>query len=243
MRHLLALVLFAAASPAAAQAVYQFEKGEAVEVGRSSAYLLFRTDARLMESWYEFVLVREDEAGEAAAAAPPRLRAAGSQPNVVRTDSGDLFDKSQSERFFLIAVPAGSYVVAAITYKRMPNIGTCLCMGTVRFEARAGAVTDLGYFLAALEEKPTAIPELAGFTDPATKYRMSPALAAMTVRPPVPGMPLPNGLEHAPIVAADYRAVGKFPNYFHTMINRMAPVRGVLAYDLDRAIDLKAGPR
>ncbi|HEX8063607.1 MAG TPA: hypothetical protein VF535_10360, partial [Allosphingosinicella sp.] len=105
---------------------------------------------------------------------------------------------------------------------------------------RAGMVTDLGYLLASLEDRSTAIPELAGRTDPATKYRTAPALAAAAVRPAAPGMPVPPQLAGATIVPADYRAVGKFPNHFRTLISRLAPIPGVLGYERDRVIDVKA---
>ncbi|HEX8578263.1 MAG TPA: hypothetical protein VF655_01550, partial [Allosphingosinicella sp.] len=68
----------------------------------------------------------------------------------------------------------------------------------------------------------------------------APALAAMTVRPPTQGAAVPANLGGAVLVPADYRAVGKFPNYFRTMITRMVPIEGILAYHRDRVIDVKS---
>jgi hypothetical protein len=94
--------------------------------------------------------------------------------------------------------------------------------------------------LASLEDRSTAIPELANRTNPPTEYRTAPALVAAAIRPPAPGMPVPGELGKATLVPADYRAVGKFPNYFRTMISRLTPVPGVLEYERDRVVDVKA---
>lgn len=237
---LLAILAFAAPPAAAAKApMRQFRDGEKVAIRADAAYLLFRTDAR-MDNFFDFVFLREDGTGPAPPAAQPRLDDAGSDANLFRSDSRDVYAKTADSRFFLLEVPAGSYVVALVTFKRMAGAGTCLCMGTVRFDAKPGMVTDLGTFLAELEDRPSKLPELAAFTNPPTPYRVAPALAVMTVRPPLSAAAVPDALKGATLVAADYRAVGKFPNWFHTMINRMAPVAGVLAYELDRAVDLKA---
>ncbi len=40
-------------------------------------------------------------------------------------------------------------------------------------------------------------------------------------------------------VPADYSAMDKVPNLLGGSVERLAPVRGVLAYDRDRVIDLK----
>ena len=245
MRALVLLLwLLALAGPLpvqAAEPARQVAQGDALTVRPDTAYLLLRTDAKAMGSFYDFVFLREEGDGPAPAASPPRLPAAApAVPNLVRVDSRRLYAKSADSRFFLLSVPPGSYVVALVTYKRMDSAGTCLCMGTVRFEAKPGVLTDLGTFLAELEDRAAKIPELARDTNPATKYAVAPALAAMTLRPRSAAMAVPDALKALRPVAADYRAVGKFPNYFHTMINRMAPVEGVLAYERDRAIDVKS---
>ena len=239
---LLALLALAAPVPAAAQAAHQLRSGEPFAPRPDTAYLLFRTDDRVMEDWFEFVFVREIDPPTGGPAAPPSLAASHAEAgaNLVKTDAGRVFARTADDRTFLLAVPPGSYFLAAVGYKQLKAIGTCLCMGTVRFDARPGRVTDLGYLLASLEDRSTSIPELAKRTDPPTKYRTAPALVAAAIRPPAPGMPVPPQLAGAAVVPADYRAVGKFPNYFRTMISRLTPVPGVLDYERDRVIDVKA---
>jgi hypothetical protein len=112
-------------------------------------------------------------------------------------------------------------------------------MGTAEFEAKAGAITDLGYLLAVFQDFPTVVPELAPFTAPKTKFEVAGGMLIATVRPPAAGMPVPGPLRGLAITPAEYRAFGKFPNFFHSMINRMAPIEGVLAYDGDRVVDAR----
>lgn len=235
---LLALLL---SVPAAAQPVHQFRNGEPAAIHDDTAYLLFRTDPRVMEDWFEFRFVREVGPPEGPAA-PPLLAASHVEAgyNIVKTDPDRVFAKTAESRTFLIAVPPGSYFLAAVGYEQLKAVGTCLCMGTVRFDARPGLVTDLGHLLASLEDRVTSIPELAGVTNPPTKYRTAPMMVAAAVRPAAPGSSPPPGLANAQVVPADYRAVGKFPNYFRTMISRLNPVPGVLDYERDRVIDVKA---
>lgn len=239
----MAFVLLAAllATPAAAQSVHQFRSGESVTIRSDTAYLLFRTDPRVMKDWFEFRFVREAGPPEGPSA-PPRLAASHVEAggNLVKTDADRVFARTPDSRTVVLAVPPGSYVLVAAGYEQLKAVGTCLCMGTVRFDARPGIVTDLGHLLASLEDWTTAIPELAGVTNPPTEYRTSPMMVAVAVRPAAAGTPLPPGLGNATVVPADYRAVGKFPNYFRTMISRLNPVPGVLEYERDRVIDVKA---
>jgi hypothetical protein len=51
---------------------------------------------------------------------------------------------------------------------------------------------------------------------------------------------LPASLQSHPNEQADFRAYGKIDNFYGLTIARMPPVRGILAYDRDRAVDLKA---
>jgi len=111
-------------------------------------------------------------------------------------------------------------------------------MGTVSFEARAGVVTDLGYLIGEYDGLPPAAPEFQPTPyKPTTWGGMFPMMMAAAVRPPSSEMPVPEGLKNLRIVPADYRAFGKFPNYFLGAINRLQPMKGVLDYDGDRVID------
>ena len=233
---LLALLL---SSPATAQEARQVRQGQPVSANPQTAYLLFREDPLQGPGDFDYVLAKE--IGPAGAvdtrASPPRFDASA---RLVRTDSRYPFVDQGGQRAYLVAVPPGTYAIVAVTYKRMPTVGTCMCMGTLRFEARAGAVNDLGYLLGAIEDSPSRVPELAQYTGSPSWTHTAPALAIMTVRPAADGMVVPAALRSLPIIRAEYRAVAKFPNYFRTMINRIPPVAGILAYEGDQAVDVRA---
>jgi hypothetical protein len=90
--------------------------------------------------------------------------------------------------------------------------GTCLCMGSVRFEARAGQITDLGLIN-----------------------------SDVAVRPYESGMARPDRLNGHPVVAAEWRAAGKVANFFGILINRHPQLSGILSYRRDRVIDERTG--
>lgn len=102
--------------------------------------------------------------------------------------------------------------------------GVCACMGSVKFEVKPGMVTNLGDFLVAV---PVRVADAALGLDldlihGPTDYALPERLAAF------------------PHQEADWRAAGKIDNFYGLMVGRMPPVPGVLAYERDRVIDLKA---
>ena len=107
--------------------------------------------------------------------------------------------------------------------------GACYCMGTVKFEVKPGVITNLGDFL---------LENWASDAD----VRVSGALLANTTgRSPVPPTYLvPASLSAYKVVPADWRAQGKLNNFYGIGIARFPTVPGVLAYDRDRIVDLRA---
>lgn len=91
-------------------------------------------------------------------------------------------------------------------------VGPCYCMGSVKFEVKAGQITDLG------------------------------TVAAGTIVPFQDGMEIDDRIKDWPRETADLRAVGKIPNYFGITIMRIPPIPGVIAYQRDQIVDLKAAP-
>lgn len=161
--------------------------------------------------------------------------------NLRRVNNGNQYQKSDTEGVYLVEVKPASYVIAGTAHKMFINVETCNCMGTVRFEAKAGVVTDLGTILTDDVSKVSPIPELAPFTGRGARINGVLLLMVQTVRPYAEGNTLPVTLKDAPRVLAELHAVGKFPNRFATSVNRMAPIPGVLAYDEDRVIDVRTG--
>lgn len=128
------------------------------------------------------------------------------------------------------AVTPGVYrIYGPITV--VPNgavMGTCLCMGSVSFEARAGEIVDMGTLLVkapATEE--LASPHAEGIRP--LNFQLMPAAADMAVDA---------RLKDATIRPAAYRPVGKLPNYYGIEVGRITEMPGIIGYDRDRIIDL-----
>lgn len=130
---------------------------------------------------------------------------------------------------YMIQVEPGTYTYYGPIFW-IPNgqtMGTCYCMGSVKFEVEAGEVTDLGTFLAQ---------EWASDED----MQMATVGYEPMGRDPQPvEYPSFASLADEDVVKADLRAAGKMNNLFGILIGRHPPVEGVLAYDRDRVVDVK----
>jgi hypothetical protein len=123
------------------------------------------------------------------------------------------------------------YGPLALTNGAAP-LGTCFCMGSVKFEARAGEIVDMGVILTDGVERPKAPPgdssmpvvmDIPNYLGPApADMTIDPRLAQFTIR------------------RAAYRPVGKLPNYFGVTVGRIPAMSGVLRYERDRIVDLTA---
>lgn len=116
--------------------------------------------------------------------------------------------------------------------------GFCYCMGSVAFEVKPGVITDTGNFFLV---GPGPDPDFPPSAQPpagseAGLYR--PQNLSTQYGPLHFGVP--ESLKTYPYAEADFRAYGKLDNFYGLSISRMPPVPGVLAYDRDKVIDLKA---
>lgn len=149
--------------------------------------------------------------------------------NWLTVKAGPRFSDDPDGSSYLISVEPGTYVLyGQITDTQNGPIGTCLCMGTVKFAAPAGQIVDIGRIDYPRIEAAKA--DLEG------KIRSRPS---HSLTPPDPAMPRPARLSGLRVVAADLRAADKMPNFFGIEIDRLPAVPGVLAYQRDRVVDLK----
>jgi hypothetical protein len=159
--------------------------------------------------------------------APPEL------DNIVSVERGPQFTRAGDDVTYLIAVEPGSYVFyGAIT--RVPNgvsVGFCLCMGSVRFETRAGQIVDLGA---------VRFPDDAALNARASQPG-APRVPTAQIVPYDPAMGRPDRLAGLTIVPAELRAADKVPLYLGILIDRHPAVAGVLRYERDRVIDERTG--
>lgn len=132
---------------------------------------------------------------------------------------------------YLTEVEPGEYTYLGpmIVTTHGPAPGECYCMGSVKFEAKAGQITSLGDFLS------------LGWADREALRQTTIDHASLPDRPAVPtDWSVPESLAQYPYAKAQLRAAGRRDNFFNALVGRIPPVPGVLAYDRDAVIDLIA---
>jgi hypothetical protein len=163
--------------------------------------------------------------------------------NVVSIGPQFVFSKTKGDDekdfTYLHAVKPGRYVYYGPIFLS-PNAGYagfCYCMGTVSFEVKAGQVADTGnFFLVA----PSADPDFKS-SEPISAsesglYR--PQELTKLYGPLTYG--LPESLKTWPNMVPDWKAHGHLDNFYGVTVVRMPPIPGVLAYNRDKVVDLKA---
>ncbi|MEO8375793.1 MAG: hypothetical protein ABI471_11245 [Sphingomonas bacterium] len=117
-------------------------------------------------------------------------------------------------------------------------MGQCFCMGSVQFEVKPGVITDLGNFLiAGTFQTPLNPPApLVSFTPEGTFLTMG----KQKIEVGKFEWGLPASLKSFPSARADFHASGKMNNYYGIMVARMPAIPGILGYQRDKVIDLKA---
>lgn len=163
--------------------------------------------------------------------------------NLQDVDFSDTFARTSDENTYLVEAVPGDYVLYGMTPAiGLPRLMVCFCLGTVGFSAPAGQITDLGYIIGDIARNRSAQPELAGESGygPSSDVGVG-VLLAGTVRPARADSSMPAGLAVLPIVAGEYRAVGRYLTPNTMGINRLVPVSGVLEYDRDAVIDARTG--
>jgi hypothetical protein len=142
-----------------------------------------------------------------------------------------VFEKAENNAVsYLIEVEPGTYTYYG-PISLLPNgaaFGTCYCMGSVKFEVKPGVIANLGDFLSGGWVSDEAV-------------RLAAAVPPPPGRVPVPvSYPVPAALSQYRVENAELRAAGKMNNFFGLTVQRMPPVEGVLGYDRDKVIDLRA---
>jgi len=252
----LAILVLLLPLPAVAQE-QQFSKGQAVQLDPSKAYFLARTFERpggALRGTVQIlpVLIRVLSDGELAATKalaekePDRWKEKA-EPNVLAMLANEPYARTKDEVTLLAAAKPGTYVLGGVALTNWASLNrgvmvASLCMGTVKFEAKPGVITDLGAILAARDDEPTDIPELSKVVSNKPNQFMLLAYS-VAVRPATAETSVPVPLASLPRAPADYRATGAFPNYPGAPISRLAPLAGVIDYDENGdVVDLRAAP-
>jgi hypothetical protein len=146
------------------------------------------------------------------------------------------FTKEEGRTYtYLIAVTPGTYTFfGQMDLTATGVFGVCLCMGSLRFEAAAGRIVDLGTVTyPALEAIGANGAHGFAFTG------LGPPSIAIV--PAGEGASLPARLAGLPVVRAEFSAADKMPNYLHLYLDRHPALAGVLRYERDRVIDDRTG--
>lgn len=112
-------------------------------------------------------------------------------------------------------------------------LGACRCMGSWKFEVKAGEITSLGDFLTESWADDEAVKQASAFWQPLEGRVQKPTDWSV----PETLSSLPDAL---PSVKADLRAAGKMNNFYRVTVLRSPPIEGVLRYERDTVIDVKA---
>lgn len=229
---------------------------EPVNIRPDKAYVLLRFDttltsftANLLRIPTDAEMDAYDSAKKAAHAkagpkAPPLTSFAfdyGGPPNFYALPSSKWLVQSEKVKTVLAELPPGDYVLYGHGFAAF--LGQCLCLGTVGFELPAGRITDLGTMLLDRADKLSTIPELASETNLGPSARTDYVLLAAGLRPARAGVDIPSSLASAAIILPQLHAVGPFVEPNTLLINRLAPIPGILAYEAGYVIDVPSGSR
>lgn len=234
----LALLAILSIGTARAEENGNYENGDAVSIAPDKAYFLIRVmEPADFDSGAVLARLLSDEELRNAIEKHRNGGDHDQEPNVLFVQGRYHFAGTDNVRILLASGKPGRYILAGaaeggMSYTTRGVMYTCLCLGTVQFEAKAGVITDLGTLLLARDDRPSPIPELARQVH-GRSFDVAPVPLVLGIRPYVASMAVPDTLASFPRQAAAYRAFGPFPNYFGAPIDRLAPVPGVLDYDKD----------
>jgi hypothetical protein len=161
--------------------------------------------------------------------------------NLFAISTGKFLEDGE-ERTYFVEVDPGTYVLyGAGSFGLM----MCNCLGTVKFDAGAGMITNLGTLYLDKVSEPPEVPHLEDNRGKSMgTYNI--VLGQAIVPAPKYNAPFPQSLaKGAPVQVkhADYSAVGPFIEPGAVGINRLAPIPGILGYERGKVIDLKTGQK
>ena len=150
-------------------------------------------------------------------------------------------DKTVPVYRYLTSVKPGTYIWYGPMFFAANGAmgGYCNCMGSVKFEVKAGVITDLGDFLLTVARRDGLI----GFDklDEAPDVFSTSGDGQGEVRPDAATYGVPPSLQALPAARAEFAASGKMDNIYSAMVNRVRPIPGILGYQRDEVVDLRTG--
>ncbi|MEO8722356.1 MAG: hypothetical protein ABI395_02380 [Sphingobium sp.] len=160
------------------------------------------------------------------------------QENMVTIGPFNRFSKANGHSTFLHMVRPGRYAF----YGPMDSVlggGSCMCMGSFEFEVKPGQIVNAGLMKLNLMEQMSKA-KAEGKEKPKSDFDLPEGMTSIGWDVPVAGTDIDPRLLAYKIVPAELKASGRFQNYFGIQIDRITPIPGVIDYDRDRIVDLKA---
>lgn len=150
-------------------------------------------------------------------------------------------DKTVPVYRYLTSVKPGTYIWYGPMFFAANGAmgGYCNCMGSVKFEVKAGVITDLGDFLAVVTRRDglTGLDKI----DREADVFSSSSYGQGEISPDTATYGVPLSLGAFPSARAEFHASGKIDNFYTAMINRVRPIPGIVGYHRDDVIDLHTG--
>ena len=212
-----AILSVQAGTPAAAAEVLKIAPAS---LDPKLAYILVRLGKRDEKVWnlvsfYRYDDLAEDLRGKGRAKANPVAKGEDKAAVVAAkpflTEDGNI-------RTYLVAVTPGRWVIAS-------SPTTSFSLGSYRFEAKAGEITDLGTLYMGAENGSSIWPRLAAIhSAPDIEKRGYTVADAMLIEPVAAATPVPAGLSALPRRPAAYRPAPRFGNHSGQMINAVIPL-------------------
>jgi hypothetical protein len=161
--------------------------------------------------------------------------------NMFQVGPFNRFAKRDDRSTFVTAVPPGRYAFyGPVNIVQPAGVGTCMCMGTIQFEVKPGEIVNAGMMqINFMSERERAKKE--GREPPHNDMELPETMNSISWEVPQPGAAIDPRLASYHIVPAELGAAGRFPNYYGVQIDRLTAIPGVLEYDRDRVVDVKAG--
>jgi hypothetical protein len=155
--------------------------------------------------------------------------------NIFSVNLGEFFADGE-ERTYLVEASPGTYVLYGSGASRA--LLSCNCLGTVKFEAKAGEITNLGALYLDEVHEQSDIPYLED--NRGKSMAVYSVILGQAIVPATSNSQTPSSLKSFPIVPGVYEAVGPFIEPGTVSINRLAPIPGILGHRLINFIQIRA---
>ena len=143
---------------------------------------------------------------------------------------------------YLQRVWPGRYVVYGSVMVN-PNggaIGMCVCMGTIAFDAKPGAITDVGAVNATMADALISPGMLNDVPPTDVEALRNGTITMMRWTLPDTSLSVDPRLSAYKVVPAQFKPAGPVPNYYGVQVDRLTAIPGVIGYERDKIVDLTA---